>query len=396
MTSSETTGVQTGDRADRIDTLVRAVRERCATFNMDYWAACDAEDRYPEEFVDAMAAGGWLGMNIPEEYGGGELDHLTIAGLLREIAASGAGLDGCIPVHMSMFTVEPILSFGSEHLKSTFLPRVASGETKMCFAVSEPNSGSDTSKVQVKARPAQGGWLLSGQKIWITISHVADQAIVLARTGPAPEADRFGGLSLFLADLDPAHVTIRSIPKLAHNAAPSCEVFFDDLPVREDRLIGQEGQGFRHLLAALNSERVLMASEMVGIGEVALRTAVDYAKSRVVFDRPIGANQSISHPLASAHTQLAAAWMFTQNAADRLDRGLPCGAEANGAKFLAAEAAFAAADAALQTLGGMGFAREYHVERWFREARLCRVAPISQEMTLNYLAQTVLGLPRSY
>lgn len=384
------------DLDDTTKAIAEAVRERCAAFEESYWERCDAESRFPEEFVAAMAEGGWLGFTVPEEYGGGGQGHVAAAAMLREIAASGACLNGCVPVHMTMFAVEPIVRFGTTEMKERFLPSVCSGELQLCFAVTEPDSGSDTSRLKTRARRAGDGWVVSGQKVWITLAHIADAALLLARTEDAPADDRFGGLSLFLADLDPEHSTAKPTPKLPHNAAVSCELFLDDLPVGRDRLVGEEGKGFRHILPGLNSERVLMAAEMVGIGHVAVRRGADYAREREVFGRRLGANQAIAHPLARANALLSGAWLATLQAAWRLDQGLPCGAEANQAKYLAAEAAYAAADAALQAHGGMGFGREYHVERYFREARLCRVAPVSQEMTLNFLAQTVLNLPRSY
>ncbi|HWI71031.1 MAG TPA: acyl-CoA dehydrogenase family protein [Baekduia sp.] len=381
---------------DTTKAITEAVRDRCAAFDESYWEQCDAKSRFPEEFVASMAEGGFLGFTVPEEYGGGGQGHVAAAAMLREISASGACLNGCVPVHMTMFAVEPIVRFGSDEMKQRFLPQICEGKLQLCFAVTEPDTGSDTSRIKTAAKATPDGWSVSGQKVWITLAHIADAAILLARTGPAPESDRFGGLSLFLADLDGEHTTAKPTPKLPHNAAVSCELFLDDLPVDRDRLIGEEGRGFRHILPGLNSERVLMAAEMVGIGQAALRRGSDYARERVVFGRAVGANQAISHPLARASAMVSSAWLATLEAAWRLDRGLPCGAQANSAKFLAAEAAYAAADAALQAHGGMGFGREYHVERYFREARLCRVAPISQEMTLNFLAQQVLELPRSY
>lgn len=379
-----------------IATIVRAIRERSAEFDHDYWYGCEREQRFPAEFVDAMAVGGWLGLTIPEQYGGGDQGHVVASAVLEEIAGSGAGLNGCVPVHMTMFATEAIVRFGTEEQKSRYLPAVCAGSKRLCFAVTEADAGSDSSRIRTRARRNDDGWVISGQKTWITLAHIADWVMILARTGDANADDRFGGLSLFLADLDPEHVRAVPIPKFPHNAVGSCELFIDDLPVAEDRLVGTEGQGFRQILASFNSERVLMAAEMVGIGRAALDHAIRYAKDRVVFGRAIGTNQAISHPLARAHCQLSAASALVRVAGQRLDDGLPAGAEANEAKYLAAEAAYAAADAAMQTLGGMAFALEFHVERLFRDARLCRVAPVSQEMTLNYVAQSILGLPRSY
>lgn len=382
------------DPGPDVQALSDGVAQVCQAFTDDYWDEHDAASRYPREYVDAMAAGGWLGLTIPEEYGGGGLGYVAGAAILRTIAASGAGLNGCIPVHMSMFAAAPLIEHGSEALKRQFLPGIVSGETTLCFLVSEPDTGSDTSRLKTRARKTEGRWVANGQKVWITQAIEADAGILLART--AEPQTRFDGLSLFMIDMDDAAVSSRPIPKMPHNALRSCEVFLSDLDIAGDRLIGTEGDGFKQVLAGLNSERVLMAAEMVGIGEVALKHAVRYGVEREVFGRPVAANQAISHPLARAEAMLASAWLLVLQAAQALDLGEQAGAYANRAKYLAAEACWAATDAAIQTMGGMGFAKEAHVERYFREARLLRVAPVSQEMALNFLAQSVLRLPRSY
>jgi acyl-CoA dehydrogenase len=375
--------------------IVNAIRDVCKDFDESYWSKCDEEKRYPSEFVNALASGGWLGLTISSGYGGTELGHVQAAAVLHEVAASGAGINGCIPLHMPMFATASLVEYGSAELKRQFLPGICSGERTICFAVTEPDSGSDTSQVKTRAVAKGDGWSVSGQKIWITQALQAQSCILLARTGPA-KVGRFDGLSLFLADLDDRFVERRPIPKMPHNALASCELFFSDLPIPRDRLIGEEGKGFYHVLKSLNSERTLMAAETVGLGRAALKRGVEYAQARQVFGRPVGANQAISHPLARASAMLSASWLCVMHAACRIDQGQDAGAASNMAKYLSAEACYAAADAALQSHGGMGFAKEYHVERYFREARLLRTAPISQEMTLNYIAQTVLGLPRSY
>lgn len=392
-----TAGGQQGlcfDTGENIADLVDGVTAVCRNFPDEYWAKHDAESTYPREFVDAMASGGWLGLTIPEAYGGGGLGYVAGASILRAIAGSGAGLNGCIPVHMSMFAAAPIVEHGSESLKTTILPSVVSGESTLCFLVSEPDTGSDTARLKTRAAKSDAGWVANGQKIWITQALEADIGILLARTRSANT--RFGGMSLFVVDMNPDALSISSIPKLPHNALRSCEVFLTDLPIADGRLIGSEGDGFKQILGGLNSERVLMAAEMVGIGEAALGHAVQYGRERIVFDRPIGANQSISHPLARAEAMLNAAWLTVLQAAWTMDQGISAGAEANRAKYLAAEACWAATDAAMQTFGGMGFAKESHVERYFRESRLLRTAPVSQEMALNFLSHKVLQLPRSY
>ncbi len=378
-----------------LSSIAEAVRKRCASFPDDYWSDCDEQHRFPHEFYAAMAADGWVGMTFPEAYGGGGLGLRQATVVMHEIAASGAAMNGCTPLHLTIFALEPIVRFGNERLKSSFLPRAAAGDLHVAFGVTEPDAGSDTSRVRTAAVRTGDGWLISGQKIWTSKALEAELVLILARTAPASPEDRFGGLTLFLADLDPEHVAIRPIPKLGRNAVASCETFYDELPVEDWRLVGEEGKGFRHLLVAFNAERLLLAAEAIGVGHVALNRAVQYARSRSVFGRPIGANQAISHPLAVAYARLTAAWNLVQVAARHYDSGKPDGTEINTAKFLAAEAGFYAADRALQTLGGQGYARENHVERYWREARLMQLAPISQEMTLNFIAEHGLRLPRS-
>jgi acyl-CoA dehydrogenase len=342
-----------------------------------------------------MAEGGWLGITIPERYGGGGRGITEAALVLNRVAASGAGMNGSTALHLTMFGLEPVVRFGDDRLKDAFLPRAASGDLHVAFGVTEPDSGTDTSRITTRAESdGSGGWIVTGRKIWTSKALESEVCLLLARTDGQPGS--LDGLSLFLVDLDRDHVDIAPIPKLGRNAVASCEVAYDGLPVPGWRLVGERGQGFRHLLHGLNPERVLLAAMSCGIGEAALRRAVGYAQERVVFERPIGANQAIAHPLAKAHMELRAAMTMMRIAAWRYDNGLSCGEEANTAKYLAAEACWFAADQALQTHGGLGYATEYHVERYWREARLQRLAPVSQEMTCNYIAQHVLGLPRSY
>lgn len=383
------------DFADDEDHLAiaEAIRALCSRFDDDYWARCEAEHRFPWEFYARMAEGGWVGIAIPEQYGGGGRGIAEAAIVLREVAASGAAMNGCSALHLTIFGLNPVVKFGTDRLKEHFLPRACAGDLHVAFGVTEPDAGTDTSRISTRAEPdGKGGYVITGRKIWTTKALESEVVLLLARTS----GDGLRGLSLFLADLDPNHVDIRPIPKMGRNAVASCEVAYDALPVEGWRLIGNEGEGWKYLLHGLNPERILLAAEAIGIGEAALRRAVAYAKEREVFARPIGANQAIAHPLAQAHVQLRAAWQLAQYAAWRYDNGLDCGEAANSAKYLAAEAGFFAADRAVQTLGGMGYATEYHVERYFREARLLRIVPVSQEMTLNYVAQQVLGLPRSY
>ena len=376
--------------------IAEAVAKRCAEYDDAYWAACDDEHRFPWDFYASMAKDGWLGMALPEEYGGGGRGITEAAILMREVAKSGAAMNGCSALHLTVFGLQPVVKFGNDRLKETFLPRAAAGDLHVAFGVTEPNAGTDTSKISTRATLADDGtWRISGQKIWTTKALEAEVILILVRTGTDPD-DRFGGLTLFLADMNPDHVEIRPTKKLGRNAVTTGETFYDELPVEDWRMVGEEGRGFHHILSGINPERILIAAEAIGIGEAALRRAVAYAKDREVFDRPIGANQAISHPLADAYARLQAAWQMVLLAGWRYDNGLSCGEAANTAKYLAAESGFLAADRAMQTHGGLGYASEYHVERYWREARLMRIAPVSQEMTLNYLAQNVLGLPRSY
>ncbi len=372
----------------------------CADFDDTYWAACDERHEFPWAFYNAMADGGWLGVAIPEEYGGGGRGIADCAIVLNRVAASGAAMNGSSALHLTMFGLNPVVKFGNERLRRTFLPRAATGDLHIAFGVTEPDAGTDTSRISTRAiDDGAGGFVVRGRKIWTSKALESEVCLLLARTDDADPDDprrRFDGLSLFLVDLDPAHCDIAPIPKLGRNAVASCEVAYDDLPVEGWRLVGERGRGFQQILHGLNPERILLAAMACGIGEAAIRRAVGYAKERIVFDRPIGANQAIAHPLAQAHMQLGAAGLLWREAAWRYDQGLECGEQANTAKYLAAEASFFAADQALQTHGGLGYASEYHVERYWREARLQRLAPVSQEMTCNYIAQQVLGLPRSY
>jgi acyl-CoA dehydrogenase len=380
---------------DELTTMAAALRAMLAEFDEAYWMRCDQENIYPAEYVASMSEAGWLGMTIPQEFGGAGQSHVATAVALHEIAASGAGLSGCIPIHMSLFATAPIVRNGSSQLRRAVLPKICSGETVLCFAVSELNTGNDMSKIMTRARQVNDHWLISGQKIWVTQASRANAAILLARTRAAG-AIRTSGLSLFYVPLEGKAVRCVPMRKSVHNAIESCEVYFDDLAVPSEYLIGQEGQGFEHILSALNSERVLSAAGGVGIGHAVLRRAVDYANERESFGHPISAYQAISHPLARASALLSGAWLATLNGANKIDRGLDAGAAANEAVYLASDACYRAADAAVQAFGGMAFSCDQSIERYFREARLFRVSPVSQEMSLNYIARTVLGLTRPY
>ncbi|MBK1787334.1 acyl-CoA dehydrogenase family protein [Prauserella cavernicola] len=379
------------------DDIREAVRALCAKFPDDYWAEHDDSQEFPWEFYDAVVEGGWLGLTVPTEYGGGGLGVTEAAIVEQEIAKSGAGMGGCSAVHIGIFGFESIIKHGSDDLKRRFLPRLVAGDLHVSFAVTEPDAGTDTTTISTFATKVDGGWSISGKKVWITKAQEAERLIILCRTAPRSEgAKRTDGMTLFFAPMDRDKVVVRKIPKMGRNAVDTNELFIDGLFVPDGDEIGEVGKGFRTILAGLNAERVISANAAIGIGRAALRRATTYAQDRVVFGRPIGQNQAISHPLAKAQVQLDAADLMCHKAAWLIDNDEPAGKEANEAKFLAAEAGFFAADAALGTHGGYGYSKEYHVERYFRESRLMRIAPISQEMVLNYMAEHVLGLPRSY
>ena len=378
--------------------LIRAaVRDVCGQFSDDYWSRCDEAHEFPWEFYREMAKGGWIGIAMPERYGGGGQGIAAASIVLEEVAASGACMNGASSIHLSIFGMHPVVLHGSDELRDRLLPRVASGELHVAFGVTEPDAGLDTTAISTRAVLDGDHYVVHGRKVWTSKALESDVVLLLVRTTPRDQVTKpTDGLTLLVASLKDPAVQISAIPKLGRNAVASCEVVYDGLRVPARDLVGEAGRGFRYLLDGLNAERVLIAAEALGTGRAALRRAVAYASQRVVFGRPIGANQGISFPLADAHARLHAASLVIREAAWRIDQGLPAGEQANTAKFLAAEAAFAAADAAVQTHGGFGYAREYHVERYFREARLQRLAPVPQEMVLNYLAEHVLGLPRSY
>jgi len=366
------------------------------SFSLDYWLEKDRKAEYPLDWVKRFADAGWLGMIVPEAYGGSGLGVTEGALMLHEICAAGAGTSGASPIHFYLFTPMPLIKHGAEPLKRAYLPRIASGEIVMSFGVTEPNAGTDTSRVQTRAVRQGDRFVVDGRKVWNTNAQHATHIMLLARTAPRDPAKPFAGLTLFFAEFDRARITVREIEKLGRAAVDSNEIFIDGLEVPAENVVGEVGRGFHHLLDSLNPERIFTGIEAVGIGRAALELAVRYAKERVVFDRPIGQNQAIAHPLALAWAKLEAAEAMCLKAAWLFDHGRPCGAESNAAKLLAAEAGFEACDVAVQTHGGYGYAKEFHVERLWREIRLYKIAPVSQQMVLNYLAEHVLGLPRSY
>jgi acyl-CoA dehydrogenase len=389
------------DRED--DALEDGIARIMADFGDDYWLERDSEGGFPEDFYQAMAEGGWLGIGFPEELGGSGLGIRECAVVMRRIACSPGAMAAASAIHMNVFGPRAIVEFGTEAQRRDWIPPILRGETKMAFAVTEPDAGLDTGAITTRAEPdGAGGYRITGQKIWTSTAQVADKVLLLVRTAPRKEgslgegARRTDGLSLFYLDLDRRYCDIREIEKMGRKAVDSNEIFFDGLPATPEELVGEEGQGFSQLLQSLNPERILVAAEAVGIGQEALRRAAGYAAERVVFDRPIGQNQAIQHPLAESWAELEAAWLLCLQAAELCDRDLPCGAQANAAKYLAAEAGYRACERAVLTFGGMGYAKAFHVERLLREIMIPRLAPVSQQMALNYIAERVLDLPKSY
>jgi acyl-CoA dehydrogenase len=377
--------------------IQREVRKLADSFDMEYWREKDGKGEFPHEFFDAFAEQGWLRIAFPEEYGGSGLGVAEAALVLEEVMASGAGCTGATPLHSSIFTAMPIVHHGTEEQKRKYIPRIAAGELKLAISITEPNVGTDTTRLRTTARRDGDQYILNGQKVWCSNAQNAEKMLIIVRTTPYEEVSKKTmGMSLFFADIHAPGVTIREIPKLGRHAVDSNELFIEDLRVPAADLIGEEGRGFYYLLTALNPERILVAAEAVGIGRACLDLAVNYARERVVFDRPIGMNQGIQFPLADSYSKLEVARLMVYKAAWLFDNGMSCGEEANIAKLRAAEAAFEAADRSLQTHGGYGYAQEYHIERLWREVRLYRLAPISQEMVLNYIGEHVLGLPKSY
>jgi acyl-CoA dehydrogenase len=369
----------------------------CQKFDDAYWLAHEKSGEYPEQFYRAIIEAGLIGIAMPVEYGGSGLGITEAAIMMQAVAESGAAMSGASAIHMNIFGLQPVVVFGTEEQKARWLPPLIRGEQKSCFAVTEPDAGLDTTRIKVKAERQGDSYVVSGQKIWISTAQVAHKVLLLARTTPREEVKRrTDGLSLFYTDLDRSKVEIRKIDKMGRHAVDSNMLFFDRLVVPAADLVGEEGNGFRQILHGMNPERILNAAEAVGIGRAALTRAAKYARERVVFERPIGQNQGIAHPLAKCWMALEAADLMAMKAAALYDAGAPCGVEANAAKYLAAEAAFTACETAVMTHGGMGYAAEYQVERYLRESFIPRIAPVTPHMILNFIAEKVLGMPRSY
>ena len=376
--------------------IVDAVGKLCARFGDDYWLARDREATYPHEFHAALATDGWLGITMPTEYGGAGLGVTEAALMMRTIAGAG-GMTAASAIHINLFGPHPIVVHGTAEQKGRWLPALISGAEKTCFGVTEPDAGLDTSRITTFAERVPGGYVVRGQKIWTTTAQHADRIMLLARTTPREKAAKpTHGLSLFYTTFDRTKIEVRRIEKMGRAAVDSNQIFIDGLRIPDTDRIGEEGRGFAYLLDSFNPERILIGIEAVGIGQDAIRRAARYASERIVFDRPIGQNQGIQHPLAESWMELEAAGLMALQGAWLYDNGRPCGAQANAAKYLGAEAAFRACTHAVKTHGGMGYAREFHVERLLRESMIPLLVPVSSQMILNYVAERVLGLPRSY
>lgn len=379
-----------------LDLIRASIRKIAEEFDLDYWRKKDKSKEYPWDFKDALAAGGWLGILMPEEYGGMGLG-LTEAGIVLDELGQRCGFNANSVFQYYVFPPGPVIHHGSEEMKKSFLPKLVSGEEMMCFGVSEPDNGVDTSRLKTFAKKEGNRYLVNGRKVWISNAKNADRILLLTRTSPRNAERPYDGMTLFFTQLkDKKGVAINRIDKIMRNAVDSNEMVFEDFEVFENEIVGQEGKGFRCLIDGLNPERIAVAYTSIGLGRGALNLTVQYAKDRIVFDRPIGKNQAVAHPLAESWIRLEAAELMTQKAAKLFDERKPCGPEANAAKYLATDAGFEAADRAMQFHGGFSMATEYHVSRFWMEARHLKIAPISQQMVLNFISDKVLGLPKSY
>lgn len=383
--------------SDEQQAIREAIFKLCEKFDAGYWLNCDDEGRFPQEFVDAIRQGGWLGIAMPVMYGGSGLGITEASIMMQAVTETGAGFTGASAIHLNIFGLNPVVIFGTEEQKKRMITPLLDGDDSACFGVTEPNAGLDTTNIQTLAIRSGDGYIIRGQKHWTTMAQRANKILLLARTTPREDVKKkTDGISLFYTDLNRDHVEVHAIPKMGRKAIDSNAVFFDDMPIPQDDLIGEEGKGFHYILHGLNPERILLAAESVGLGRAALNRATDYANEREVFGRKIGMNQAIQHPLAKCWMELEAANLMAFNAAAKYDAREACGAEANASKYLAAEAGFHACEQAILTHGGMGYAKEYHVERYLREMMIPRIAPVSREMIFNFISEKVLGLPRSF
>lgn len=382
---------------DDHQTIRDTIAKICSEFGDDYWLERDQQGGFPEDFYQALASRGWLGICTPEAYGGSGLGITEAAIMMQAIAEAGGGMSAASSIHINMFGLNPVVVFGTEEQKQRMLRPMVEGREKTCFGVTEPNVGLNTTQLKTRAVRDGDRYIVNGQKVWISTAQVAEKILLLARTTPLEDVSKpTMGLSLFHTDLDRSKIDVREIEKMGRKCVDSNELFIDGLEVPIEDRIGEEGRGFEYILHGLNPERVLIAAEAIGLGRLALQRATEYAKERVVFDRPIGQNQSIQHPLAINWANLEASRLMVMAAAEQYDNNESCGAAANAAKYLAGEAAFDACQQAVMTHGGYGYAKEYHVERYLREVMVPRIAPISPQLALSYIAERVLGLPKSY
>ena len=377
--------------------IIDSVNNIMKNYNDEYWLQCDKESHFPQKFYEEVANGGWLGICMPKEYGGSALGVSEASIFMQKISETGGGMAAASSIHINIFGPHPIVVYGTKEQKDKWLPPLILGKEKTCFGVTEPDAGLDTGRLKTFAKKMNNGYLVNGQKIWTSTAKIADKILLLARTSPIEECKKnTDGLTLFYTNLDRGKIEVREISKMGRAAVDSNQIFIDNLEVPEFDRIGEEGKGFKYILDSLNPERILIAAEALGIGKNALSRAVQYAKDRIVFNRPIGKNQSIQHPLAENWIELEAAELLIAKAAYQYDKGENAGGLANAAKYFAAEAGFKAATQAVVTLGGMGYAKEYHVERLLRESLIPKLAPVSAQMILNYISERVLGLPKSY
>lgn len=377
--------------------IQQAVRAVVQKFDADYWLERDDDGEFPHAFHAAMAEAGWLGITMPEAYGGAGLGVTEAALMMHEVVSNGGGIAAASTVHINLFGPHPIVVFGTDDQKRRWVPRLVAGQDKCCFGVTEPDAGLNTTHIKTFAKKVDGGYLVNGQKVWTSTGQVASKIMLLARTTRLEDCKRpTDGISVFYTDVDRSKMEIKRIPKMGRKAVDSNAVFIDNLFIPDQDLIGEAGKGFGYILHSLNPERVLIAVEAIGVGQDALRRATRYAQERVVFDRPIGMNQGIQHPLAENWMNLEAAYTIAMKAAWLYDNGRPCGAEANAAKYLGAKAGHEACLQAVMTHGGFGYAREYHVERLLREVTITRIAPVTEQLIKCFIAEKVLDLPKSY
>lgn len=385
------------ERDEMLDSIREGVRGVVSKFDPDYWLERDDDGKFPHEFHKAMADAGWLGITMPEEYGGAGLGVTEAATMMHEVSSYGGGMAAASTVHINLFGPHPVVVFGTHDQKSEWIPRLVSGQDKVAFGFTEPDAGLNTTRIKTFAQKVPGGYRVNGQKVWTSTGQVANKIMLLTRTTKYEDCKKpTDGITIFYTDLDRKHIDVQRIPKMGRKAVDSNAIFIDDLFIPDEHMIGEEGKGFSYILHSLNPERVLVGVEAVAIGRDALNRAANYARERVVFDRPIGQNQGIQHPLAEKWMYLESAWLMLMKAAELYDAGKSCGAEANAGKFLGARAGYDACLQSVLTHGGFGYAKEYHVERLLREVTVTRIAPVTEQLIQSFIAEKVLDLPKSY